>query len=330
MLSSVPQFKVFLGQASACGCDTGCNDDQLSLALVAASEIIQKYCKRNFAAQTTVQYPFRLGGEAIVLQDTPVLSYRLTGNIQSGLATITGLSSTSSLMVGMPAIVSSNVNQQTNQPFPNAATIASIDSSSQVTMDGTATASLTGATIIFGLTMWADPNGSFGSGPGTDPSGPYGPTTLLYPGIDYALQRDGPDGMTSKSGKIIRLGGTFGLLGMAGAWSPYGGTWSGLNGRGTLSANLKPLWPNWPPGSIKVLATTGFTTIPQDLQAACNGLAAWIVRNASTGLVQIQSESISLGGSISTTVDKATAALRESPALGSVRQILSRYRYVSL
>lgn len=329
-LSSLENFEIFLGQSNdGCGCDTS-NDTQLSLALAAASAAIQKYCKRDFFRTNRVEYPFRLGGEAIVPLQPPVLSYRLTGNITNGQPTITGLSSTSNLIVGMTAIVASGANQQTTQPFPNAAGIVSVDSSSQVTMSGNATQNVSGATVIFGLSMWADPNGVFGDGPGTDPTGPFGPTTLLYPGIDYSLQRDASDGMTSKSGKIIRLGGTFGFLGMAGAWTPFGGTWSGLNARGTLTANLKPLWPNWPPGSIRILYCSGFATIPQDVQAACNGLAAWILRNATTGLVQVQSESASFGASLSIGVESATAAIGSIPALGSVRSLLRPWRIVSI
>jgi len=336
-------LKIFIGIPAS----DSSQDAKLSAILYAADQVVKKYCKRLFETAQYVWYPPepRLGGEAIVVEETPILCYLSTGTITSGQATITGLPDTSKLLVGMTATVAAQSNQ-TVQPFPNAATIVSIDSSSQVTMSGNATANVPNVPILFGFSMWFDPNGSFGMGPGTNPGGPYQAPQLLLQGIDYALQRDQPDG-TSGSGKVIRLASVFGFLGMGGAWNPYGSTWGGLNERSTLSAPLKPLWPTWPPGSFKIMYAAGLgvgaaaptatnpnggnlptnTTIPYDLTTAVNGVASWMWNNASTGLLQVTSESFQ---GYSMAIRPAMDALKSSPELGSTRQILSRYRRLAM
>lgn len=322
MLSDIVQLKNFLSISLS---DTS-QDNTLNALLSAADAAVKRYCKRDFEKTIYTEYPFRLNGEAVVLEQTPVLSYRLTGAVTNGLPTITGLSSTSNLLVGMPVVISFSPNRQTTQPFPNGATILSIDSSSQVTLTGNATYTLASATVIFGLSLWMDPSGSFGDGLGTDPAGPFGSTTLLYPGLDYALQRDQPDG-TSKSGKVIRLASAFGLAGMGGAWGVYGSAWAGLQARGTLSGPLPPLWPKYPPGSLKVVYAAGLTSIPADLTAAVNAVAAWMFRNADTGLLQISSEGFQ---GYSSSVAQAGDALKSDADLGSTRQLLSRWRKVAI
>lgn len=324
MLSTVGSFKVSIGWP---GADTS-QDTRFTQFVNAADAALKQYVKRQLEAGNYVHYPFRLGGESIVLPETPVLSYRLTGTVTSGQPTITGLSSTSSLFAGMPVVVLQNASSPTTQPFPNGATVQSIDSLSQVTLTGTASYSASGVPIIFGLSMWLDPAGAFGDGPGSDPSGPFGPVNLLYPGIDYALQRDQPDG-TSKSGKVVRLGSVLGTFGMAAGWGAYGSSWGGIQTRGTLSGSLPPLWGKWPPGSLRIVYSAGFSpaNIPADLVAAENALAAWMWNAADRGLIQVQSESFN-GYSLS--VASAVDALKTAPELGSTRQLLSRWRRVSI
>lgn len=309
-----------------------------------ADAAVKQYCKRQLETGIYTHYPrdVRLGGEAMIMAEAPIRAFILSGNIVEGEATITGISSTGSLAVGMTAITIGGApgSSQITQPFPNAATIQSVDSSSQVTMTGNASYSSANQQLLFGCSLWFDPNGSFGAGPGTDPTGPYGSTTLLYPGIDYTLQLDPPDNL-ARAGKLIRLASAFGFLGMGGAWNPYGSSWGGLNARGTLTAPLKPLWPNWPPGSFRLMYCAGYgygatppagmmpvsTTIPADLSAATAMLAAWMFRNADTGGVQYQSESFQgYSGNVAQFVDP----LKSDDALGSVRQMLSRYRKLAI
>ena len=329
MLSSVQSLKQFLEVDSA----DVTNDDKLSQALAASDAAIKNYVKRGLEAAVLVEYPLlRNGAEALVLNETPVLSYRLTGNIISGQPTITGLSSTAGLLVGMPALQALSINNSpTTQPFPNNAVIGSVDSSSQVTMTANATATLTGIPFIFGLAVWLDMAGDYGDGIGSDPTGPFGPSTLLYAGRDYTLQRDQPDG-TSKSGKLTIKGYPFGGLGtgwgfdMGGAYGMYG-LGAGMGMQGPLSTRTRPQWPAYPPGCVKVVYAGGYTAIPADLTQACNQLAAWFFENDDAGGLQKQSESFQ---GYNASVAQAVDWLKSEGALGETRRILSRYRRVPI
>lgn len=407
-------------------------------ALLAADATAKHYCKRLFETQIVQEFPLlRGGGEALVLEQTPVLSYRQNGTIANGSPVITGLSDTSRFFVGMPVVQAVGPQYtSTTQPFPNGVTIQSVDSAAQVTLTGNATTSLSGVPFVFGLAVWLDLQGSYGDGVGTDPSGPFGPLTLLNAGLDYSIQRDQPDG-SSKSGKLIRGSSLVGALGMGGNWSPYGSAWGGFAGRGTLTTPLPPLWPRYPPGCVKVVyaaglgtwlapppaptlatattggtlpaatysvlvtytnaygetlgsytstitttgttstltitsppatsltvgnatgwngyvngvlqnatptaigtnltltsvATTGAgvpnantaTRLPAELTQAVNAVAAWMLRNADSGLQQYQSESFQ---GYSASLAPAVDALKSGSELGSVRDMLSRFRKV--
>ena len=317
---------------------------QLQQAVVAADAAVKQYCKRqSLETSVLVEYPLlRNGAEALVLNETPVRCYTLTGNITNGAATITGLSSTSNLVVGMPVLqaISQN-NPVTTQPFPNGVTILSVDSSSQVTLTGNCTAaSQSGLPFVFGLAMWIDFEGSYGDGIGSSSDGPFGTATLRYLGRDYSLQRDQPDG-TSKSGKLTCLIGFWGLSSIAGSgwgwgWAGGGYGWS-ANGNIPLSVGLKPQYPTFPPGSVKVVYCAGLgvgatapdgqlptnTTIPADLTAATNMLAAWIYNNTDSGGIQYQSESYQ---GYNESVAQAVDWLKTEGDLGHARRLLSRYR----
>lgn len=346
MLSDLAHVKIAVGVPPTTTDTT--LDAKLVQCLTAADATVKRYCKRLFETQVIQEFPLaRGGGEALVLQETPVLCYRLNGTIISGQPTITGLSSTSNLFAGMPVLQAiGTANNATTQPFPNGVTIASVDSASQVTFTGNATQTLTNVPFLFGLAVWLDMRGSYGDGVGSDPSGPFGPLTLLNAGLNYALQRDQPDG-SSKSGKLTRLGSLIGPLGMGGAWNSYGSAWGGFAGRGTLTSPLPPLWGKWPPGSVKVVYAAGLgygaaapsaaqplggklpetTTLPYDLTMAVNAVATWMWRNVDSGLIQMQSESFQgYNASLATAVD----ALKTDSELGSTRQILSRFRKVAL
>lgn len=322
-------------------------DAKIQLVTVAADATVKDYCKQRLETSVITEYPILLGGTSICLNEKYAQSYRLTGNIVNGLATITGLSSTSNLLVGMPVLQAIVVNSSvTTQPFPNGTTIQSVDSSSQVTLTNTCTAaSQNGVLLDFGLALWYDPNGYYGDGIGSDPAGPFGPATLLRQGLDFALQRDNPNdisGNVSKSSKLICLGIGSGLVGMVGTAGFYGGFWGdgvmmGGVGRGGLSARLPPLWPRYPQGAVKAVYAAGLgagasapnglmpssTTIPSDLTMATALLGVWMWRNADTGGMLVPNESYQgYSGSVAPAID----ALKTAAELGSIRQILSRYR----
>lgn len=156
------------------------------------------------------------------------------------------------------------------------------------------------------LNVWEDPTGYFGQA-----SGAFASTTLLVNATDYVLDYD--DGVPqSNSGLLIRLRGAFANL----AW-PYWPIAQAGSFR-PLSASPLPRW-FWGRGNIKVQYTAGYATIPSDLQSAANMLVAWMIENVPQGN-EISSESMgAYSYSIST-----------SPALGGVRQILSRYKELSV
>lgn len=74
----------------------------------------------------------------------------LTGDITSGSAIITGISSTSGLAADIWGVQATGL--------PNAAQIVSVDSSTQITLDRPATASTTGATLTIGKIGYAMPS----------------------------------------------------------------------------------------------------------------------------------------------------------------------------
>lgn len=337
MLCDLPTVKTFLNIPAS----DNTQDATLSLLLPAADQVVKRYCLRLLETSVILEYPrLRGGAEALVLEQTPVLCYRQTGNLVNGQATITGIPSTSNLLVGMPVLQAVSSNGPAVQPFANGTVIASVDSATQVTASSVCTAATqSGVPLVFGLAVWFDPLGSFGDGIGSDPAGPFAASALLRAGMDYSLRRDQPDG-SSKSGMLIRLGSTFGYLGMSGSWGGCGNYWSGLQSRCSLSGPLPPLWPPYPHGSIQVQYAAGLgfgapvggvlpadTTLPADLTLATAALTAWMLRAAETGLMQVQSESF---GGYSVSVASAVDALKTASELGSTRQILARYRRVAL
>lgn len=343
MLTDYQTVKEAIGVPST---DTS-QDAKIQLLTSAADAVVKQYTKRNLETQAgIVEYPLlRNGAESLVLQETPVLCYRLNGNITNGSPTITGLSSVSNLLVGMPVIQAFGQNGPATQPFPNGATIQSIDTTNiAVTLTGNCSAATqSNVSFIFGLALWLDIRGNFGDGIGSDVSGPFAASTLRYLGRDYSLQRDQSDG-TSMSGKLTYLSGWWGLsgAGIGGAWG-----WNGLSGYGwmdgggvPLSAQPRPQYPSYPPGCVKVIYAAGYgigatmcgqmppnTTIPADLTAATSLLAVWMWNNADTGGMLISNESYQ---GYSSSIAPAIDALKTAAELGSIRQILSRYRKVAV
>jgi hypothetical protein len=69
------------------------------------------------------------------------------------------------------------------------------------------------------------------------------------------------------------------------------------------------------------------TTLPADLQMAVAMLAAWIFRNSDTGGMLVTNESFQgYSGGVAQAID----ALKTDSELGSVRQILGRYRRLAV
>lgn len=143
--------------------------------------------------------------------------------------------------------------------------------------------------------VYLDFEGHFGQGA----SDPFGATTLLTVGQDYVLQLDHTG--VSHSGILVKIDGV---------WPER----NRVHEVGRVSSDLiSPL------GNVKVTYTGGYDPIPEDLQYACAQLAGYMDRTLPYGqnLVMERLEHYFY---------KADSAQHESALLGSVRQILSRYR----
>lgn len=141
-------------------------------------------------------------------------------------------------------------------------------------------------------------------GQGTD--SPFGATTLLVEGEDYALQLDDTlpvsDTAVSRTGFLVRLNGV---------WDDVTLRADGrLVGKGGVA-----------PGNIKVVYAAGYPSadVPLDLKLLCHQVAAVIRREAPEG-VPLASESVE---GYSYTV---RSAVHDVMSLASSQRILSRFR----
>jgi hypothetical protein len=289
-------------------------DAALSAIILSADACIRRWIKRPVIEQAVVTE--FLSGQPLpemALKHRPVSIFPSAGILTQNSPTITGIPSTVGLLPGMPA-VTQVMNFPPNTAIPSGTIISTVDSSTQVTLTQSATQS--GAfSLLFGLAAWIDPAGYFGFGN----NGPFPASTQLTHGTDYVLRIDTTETTpTSKSAVLIRLGG-----GPFGSYPFFWGEGGLRRSRGTLTAQPLPSWPAGF-GNIKVIYTPGYATIPDDLAMACNQLAIWGWENIPTGGLTLTSEgyegySRSLSGS-----------LGSAPDLGTTRQILSRFREISI
>lgn len=167
-----------------------------------------------------------------------------------------------------------------------------------------------------------DPNGVWGQGTG------FAADTVLTAGTDYVLVLDGDsqkDGRFSNCGLLRRLGADSGA---SNGWPSWNST------RGYLS-NVGRIGGSWTPGegNVKVTYTGGYATIPADLDAAAVELVAWQKRNMPLGGAALSNESL---GDYSYTIAASAAgasaenALASAGEMGSIRQILARYRELQI
>jgi len=278
-------------------------DAVVQAVLASAEGAVKSWCKRNLEQKVYTEYMDGTGTPNLIVRERPVRLYTLAGTLTSGSAVVTGLSSTANLLAGMPAVHAS---------IPVGATISTIDSATQVTLSANATASGS-ATIHFGLALWSDSAGFYG-----DATDSFSDSRQhLNLGIDFALRRDDEDGTACKSGVIVRLaGGSTAGQGIA-DWY-----WGGGTRKGTLTARMPPVWPKGY-GNLKIVYAAGYATIPDDLALAVDQLAVWSWRTAPQGGMAVTSEGYE-GYSYS------LSQLTSDPALGTTRQILTRYRELAV
>ena len=153
--------------------------------------------------------------------------------------------------------------------------------------------------------VYLDFNGHFGQGP----SSPFSSVTLLTQGVDYSLYLDEtyPPNQPlpwSRSGLLIHLRGNWPTL--ARYYLPK-----------SLTVDLSPAF-----GNIKVTYTAGYLTIPTDIQYAVAYLVSWMRRNIPVG-GPLESETI---GDYMYRIHYNR--FPQDPELGSVEQVISRYREV--
>jgi len=287
-----------------------------------------------------------------------------SGTLTAASVTVTGISTTVDLAVGMSV---------TGNGIPDGATIATIASGTSITLSQAATEtggrSLTfpadalitqliaaaQATIetFIGYSIESAEIAEYYSGEGyvdivlrrrpvtaiaevrVDPSGywgqapsSFGVTTIQTVGVDYALVRE-QAASRGDAGLLRRLSG------LGSSWPGWSGGLT-TGGRGTLTPVRRP-GSTWTPGegNIKVTYTAGWTSdaMPADLKQCCVELVAFLAMITGTGGQAVQSESLgrysySLGAVTMASV--AGNALAAAGELGTMRQILARYRDLAI
>ena len=154
--------------------------------------------------------------------------------------------------------------------------------------------------------VYMDATGYFGQGTNS----PFAASTQLAAGTDYALRLDDSLNGWSTSGILDRLGSA---NNQGYYFQPWGGTLA-LGGRSTS-------W-NKGQGNIKVIYTAGYTvdTIPSTLKSCCIFFASHIYKTFPNAGHMASSES--LGGYSYSLMGESGG----SPELGSMRQMLTKYR----
>ena len=160
--------------------------------------------------------------------------------------------------------------------------------------------------------VYLDLQGNYGQ-----TSGAFAAATLLTAGVDYALEYEATT--TAPAGVLRRLSG-------------YPSTWQTwpetiFYGGGTLTEGRGgPVWPAVP-GCLKITYLAGYSAMPGDLMLAVDQLAAKLYHEGKFGgsVGPISAERLE-----DYSYERATLAIESSPAIGSVKQILARYRDIVL
>lgn len=262
-LISIGTVKDYLGLPSTFTTEDGFLESLCTRVTATALRIID----RQIMQQNYTQYLSGNGDQILILKQRPLWAQIQSGTTTLNSPTVTGLASTGKLTQGMPC-VPTNTSYNTNAPlFPPQTYILSIDSTSQVTLNGNAAASGS-QTLIFGIDIYEDEQGYAGSG-----TGAYDSNTQLIYGSDYAMYN--PDTtsviapyqvapITCESGMLARITGTW--------WRPW--------------TNSGALAPSRGIGSGNILAnyTAGYATLPADIEQACLFVIAKIKASRPLGM----------------------------------------------
>lgn len=150
-----------------------------------------------------------------------------------------------------------------------------------------------------------DSTGAYGSGPS-----PFSAATLLTQGTDYALVRD--KGSTGKSGLLRKISGSSPL------WFPSDLVF--FRDAGGLGYRRPNYWPAGF-GNVKVVYDYGFVTIPDDIVLAVVTATSMISNSVKYGY-PLTGEGLA--------DYNYNVAIARDPEFGTVRQLLGKYRDVSL
>lgn len=295
-----------------------------------ADVILKNYAKQPLETVAPTSPEFYSGNNTpqLPLGRYPVQMLLVTGNLVAGSLTITGIPSTAGFVIGMPVTVQTASSSPANAtpPIPRGCYVTGISTNS-VTVSVAPLATIANAALVVGLSVYYDTQGKYGQGPGG-----FQGVTQLYLGTDYVLRSDMPGGGYNSESAILEMI-TGGILtgGFGVAFGGYGGGYGGY-GRGTLSASPRPRWSSWV-GNCCVYYASGYgtgpvngvgSTLPADLTFAANMQISWMLRNIPSG-----------GTVTSETLQSYSYALHwpvpgEPPEPGSIRQIMSRYRDLSI
>jgi hypothetical protein len=228
------------------------------------------------------------GHVRLLLSHSPVQAPVLMGSTVAGSPVVTGLPSTAYLFPGQCV---SGINLA-----PGSA-VLSVDSTTQVTLTKAAGASGSGQ-LMFGLGVWVDDQGYYGTAPGSFP-----PTSQLFEGSDFALRRDGTGGGSSHVGWLERLNGS----------------WEGQvrRDRWALASHIGDSQ-----GSIKVTAWYGYQSLPEDLKLATAEIVAFC-RRWGPNAEAWSSESVGLALN-------GKSGPAQAPEIASARGVLAKYRRIKL
>lgn len=291
-------------------------DAWLESLIAATDEAVKKWCKQEIELRAYTEYYSGNEMPDVVLRQYPVLSG--TTQVAAGSngavlpqATIHVASTTGFDPSGRSDLPTISI--QTGQNSWTTVTYTGVTSTSFTGCSGgTGTlSSQAGMNAVNQPVVYFDPCGYWGQAPQTQNGGPFAPGTIQVAGVNFAVQLN-ERGRVSKSGLLTRLGGVGGGY--------YFGGWPQNIGRNKLASWRKPCWQAGQ-GNIKVLYSAGYEVVPDDLSAACTSLVANLVRNQPKG-AELSSEGL---GAYSYSILTGS----QDPEIGSVREVLTRYRDAS-
>lgn len=248
------------------------------------------------------------GGVWLLLRHRPVYTPILFGNTTSGSPVVSGITGgsgpnpTSFLFAGQPVTgaVLPVVPFESGATAPANVAISAINSTTELTLTQNAAASATQTPLYFGLNVWGDDAGYWGSAPGTFPS-----TAQFAWGSDFAIKADEPDG-TSRAGMLLRLNDVWDTQ----YYRP--------------GANLSQLMASGM-GNYQVQYAAGWPTVPADVEMAVIRVIAKI-RNSRLYGDLLGSESKSDGsGSYSYNTSPFRSQINMGLLGGDVGPIIARY-----